>query len=373
MQRQHTHLTGLLGAILLTSGLASSISLGDETPIASEQAQGGDEGVSSSPTADAVPETSAAPEMVEVRISLPSGKTIVRMEPVRATSARFDMDFQVNSSRTLSDGSRISVAGRGVSGGSNSSSVRIGASSSGGGGGGGGGSSAHGGGGGGGGSSSGVASYTKPTLTAKGLDTDGVIEGARLQEGIGETASTPQSGSSSSGSSNSGSHAGVYQVTNNTSNYAVQGSGGSNSSGSTDSSSGPNPGSNAASPSIPTVGAADYDDEGATGGQRVEFGSAGMSAAVIGNMVYFNGVEFVQADQPFAVVTGTRVGTDSVIMDDERPSNAGAHDLSIFTTNSCPIRIEFDSDTVVNLLMQSQSSNPASPSRVERTWTMRVR
>lgn len=124
---------------------------------------------------------------------------------------------------------------------------------------------------------------------------------------------------------------------------------------------------------VHTVGSPRYEDDGATGGQRVEFHDQGMSAAVIGNTVYFNGVYLVNASEPFTVIAGTKMGTDSVIMDEMRPSNEGLNELSSFNTGASAIKLGFDSDTVVDLVMQSQADNPNDPNRTERVWTVRIR
>lgn len=365
LQRPHTQLSTLLGAILLSSGLASSLALADEgSSAAADSASPATETSTEAKVddkADDKVETNASsesqeqPEMVEVRISLPDGRTIIRMEPVQARSARSTLSFTNSGHRTLPDGSHISVAARAVSGGTNSSSLRSGGSSGGGGGGSAGGGSSAGGGGGGSGAAASAGRATTP-----GGSSEGIVQGAQA-ESMGETAATAAPKST---------RAGVYQVTNNTSNYAVQG--GSEGSGSTPSRAGTQ--QTDPTPVVPTVGGPRYNSDGdATGGQRVEFHEAGMSAAVIGNMIYFNGVEFVRADQDFSVVEGTRVGADSVIRQDMRPSNAGVDVLSSFNVGASTIRLGYPSDTVVQLVMQSLAADPGNPDRIQRTWTVRIR
>lgn len=313
MQPSTTTVRTLLGALLLSAGLANSLAMGDEPSTEQEagtEAVHKESDVESSESASTSSQANA--DMVEVRVSLPDGRTIVRLESKRSMSARYNSRHSSPSSTTsrrLSDGSRISVGSRSVSGGSNSSSARSGGSS-----GGGGGSSASSSGGGGGGA---VSSKSQA--------------GAMQQSGGGVFSYGD----------------GVRANTNNAEQT-------------------PRP--------VPTVGNPSYDREGnASGGQRVEFHDAGMSAAVIGNRVYFIGVELVSANAPFEIITGTRVAEDSVIMDDQRLGSSGSDALSSFDTRNSEIKLEMDSGTVVDLVLFSRSSNPNSPERVQRTWTVRIR
>lgn len=98
-----------------------------------------------------------------------------------------------------------------------------------------------------------------------------------------------------------------------------------------------------------------------------------MGAAVIGNTVYFNNVQLVQADQAFDVVIGTRVGADSAIMQEGRLSASGSGPLSSWDTGSSAIKLDFESDTVVELVMFSEPENSITPDRIQRTWTVRIR
>lgn len=326
MQRSTSSVRTLLGALLLSAGLASPLAMGDEpskTQESPSESKPVEQVVQPGETSDTEREDA---DFVEVRISLPDGRTIVRLEPKRTMSARYSNRSSSpgsSTSRTLPDGSRISVGSRGVTGGSNSSSVRTGGGS-GGGGGGGGGSSAASGGGGSGGGSSGEDSKSRNEKHAGG----GVFS---------------------------------YGSNNSSTNSAQSSAQNSESSAQT-----PRP--------IPTVGDPVYDREGnASGGQRVEFNQAGMSAAVIGNMVYFIGVELVSSNAPFEVITGTRVAEDSVIMDDQRLSSPSNDPLSSFNTANSQIKLEMESGTTVDLVMFSRSSNPDNPERVQHTWTVRIR
>ncbi len=325
MPRTNRPINSLLLAISLSAGIASPLALGAEeskeesSPIlAGAEEQGQDETQESRKDAD----------YVAVRVSLPDGRSFTRLEPKRTMSARYSRSGSalISTSRRMSDGARVSVGARGVSGGSNSSSVRSGGSSSGGG------SSSSSAGGGGGGSS--AATISKESAEEGGLE-------ART------------------------SNAGVFSFGNSGSDFESNSSGDNGSSSSRDTDS---------RPAVPTVGSPRFDREGnASGGQRVEFHDAGMSAAVIGNRVYLNNVELVSADQPFEIITGTRVGSDSVIMEDGRLSSNGVDHLSSFNTGSSSIKLEFDSDTTVTLSLYTQSSNSLNPDREMRTWTVRIR
>ena len=329
MPRTQRSINSLLLAIALSAGVASPLALANET--AQEDAntaaqtsedQSSQQSQSSADRKDA--------DYVAVRVSLPNGKSFTRLEPKRTMSARYNpsSNAAARTSRRASSGARVSVPTRSVSGGSNASSVKIGGS--GGGGGGGSSSSSGGGGGGGGGGSSAIVS--------KGYDEgDGLDTGSR-------------SGVFSFGNPN-GSQGAPEQ---------------SNPRGSSQ--------SNNSRPAVPTVGSPRFDRDGnATGGQRVEFHDAGMSAAVIGNRIYLNNVELVSADQPFEIITGTRLGHDSAIMESGRLSGDGVNPLSSFNTGSSSIKLEFESDTTVTLMLYTQSSDEFNPERDMRSWTVRVR
>ena len=98
-----------------------------------------------------------------------------------------------------------------------------------------------------------------------------------------------------------------------------------------------------------------------------------MGAAVIGNTVYFNGVEHVRADQVFDVVTGTKIAGDMVIMKQGRLSSSGSDSLSSWNTGASAIKLDFPSDTIVTLTMLSRPTDSSRPERIERTWTVRIR
>lgn len=325
-------LRSLAGALMLSAGFASSLALADEgakdtrqdstsdSPLTSANA---DSEQNAQRAADSGDEKNDA-DYVKVRISLPDGRTITRLEPKHNISARYNSRVSASSgvSGARTGGSSVSVASRSVSGGSNTSSVKSG----GGGGGGGGGSSTSFGGGGGGGGSSASA------------ETSGAGEAKpELSGGVFSYGNTGASASGSSASQTSASN-------------------------------------NASSQRVSSLGAPSYDREGnASGGQRVEFSDAGMSAAVVGNRIYFIGVELVMADQPFEIITGTRVGTDAVITEDTRLSNNGVDSLSSFNTGQSSIKIELEAGTIVNLTMFTPSSDAQSPDREQRTWTVRIR
>ncbi|MEX0876689.1 MAG: hypothetical protein WD114_04435, partial [Phycisphaerales bacterium] len=106
MQLHSANLTSLLGAIVLSSGLASSLCLAEEPSVsAPEQA------AAAETDADGVQTEDSETELVEVRISLPDGRTIIRLEPAGTNSARRSFAGGDSRSRMLPDGSRISVGG----------------------------------------------------------------------------------------------------------------------------------------------------------------------------------------------------------------------------------------------------------------------
>ena len=416
MPTSNRSISAYLGALVLSAGLASPLALADEPvkedPVASEKttdkskdagaSKGSSTGVNKADSRDEA-------DLIEVRVSLPDGRTFTRLEPRRKLSARYSRPGSIPGrlSRPGSGGSDVSVAARGVRGGSNSSSIRTG----GGGGGGGGGASSSGGGGGGGSAASGggASSSSSAALSqsgssaGKGVFTYGSSEASSAastagssssgskagggvttygsgsssgsagssSEGTGSTSSssgsTSSSGTSSSGGSSGG---GVFDYgTGSTSSGGS--SGGQSNSGSSGSSS---QGSNAGSPSVPSIGEPTFDTQGnATGGQSVVFEDAGMSAAVIGSRIYFNNVELVVADKPFEVITGTRLEHSSAMMESGRLSSDHRDVLSSFNTGSSSMKLEFEPDTVVTLMMYNPSQNVLSPAREMRTWTVRIR
>ena len=316
MQFQSTQLSSLLGAIVISSGLASSLAIAQDST--AEQAS-----TIESTTNEQVQELEQSNDldMVEVRISMPDGRIIIRKEPVAQRSTKRIAPVSIARSRTLADGSRVSTARSGVSGGANSSSVQTGSSGASGSSGGSSGGGARSGGGGGGASSS-----------------------AEI-----ETPSTKSSGGVYSRSSSSNDDTSTSSSTHSTS-------------------------SQSSSPrSVPTIGSPSYSQDGATGGQRVEFHDAGMGAAVIGNTVYFTGVEFVQVNQGCGVVTGTRLGSDAVRLDDMRLASSSSNPLSSWNIGASTIKLDFESDTVVDLVMHSITTDANNPSRDQRTWTVRIR
>lgn len=365
MQRNTTTVRTLLSALLLSAGIASPIALGDEPT-----AEGTSHEITPSQSVEesgheSLDKEREGADLVEVRVSLPDGRTIVRLEPKRAMSARYNARASASTtgtSRRLADGSLISVAPRGVSGGSNSSSMRSGGSS---GGGGGGGVSSRGGGGGSASSlsvSGGASSHVSDGVDGAG-DTvkrsgGGVFSYGSVKGGVQQTADTRETAQESGSILTLGSP--NADITD-TAGGGVQTNSGAEHGAQT-----PRP--------VSTVGNPNYDREGnASGGQRVEFHDAGMSAAVIGNRIYFQGVELVSANQPFEVITGTRIADDSVIMDETRLDSSRSDVLSSFDTRSSAIKIELESGTTVDLVLLSRSSNPNSPERELRTWTVRIR
>jgi hypothetical protein len=391
MQRHTQSLHALLGALVLSAGLTTPLALADETVADEKQAaaEAQLQPVQQADGTEAQELVESDDEMVEVRISLPSGRTIVRLEPKRKMSARYTpiAGSNASTSRRLADGSRISVASRAVTGGSNSSSVRMGGGGGGGASGGGGSSGGGGAASAGGGSSSnsqgGAASAAPKTgVFSYGPSTQSLVDdstaSSELNTGGDDGAADIQVESVGSSSSSGGSGLGVYSYGTpaaNDEDDSTESSVGSDSSsdvGSSNSGSG-NTGQQG-NPTVPTIGDPVYDGDGnATGGQEVEFDSAGMSAAVIGNTVFFNGVELVSADGSFDVIRGTPIASDTVMLDERRSSNSGQGELNSFNSQGSDIVLELESGRVVEFVMFSYSPNVMNPLREQRTWTVRIR
>ncbi|MDF1809973.1 MAG: hypothetical protein P1U42_09785 [Phycisphaerales bacterium] len=356
MQVQPFQLTGLLGAVVLSAGLASTLAIADESKESdsAQQSQSGEKQEVSTDADDSSKnrldeQSNEQSDTIEVRISMPDGRVIVRREPARRSSSKRNLPPTSRVSKTLPDGSRISYGGRGVSGGSNASSARTGGAS-----GGGGSSSARSSGGGGGGSSASAKDSRSNISTSTSMGS-GAEEAELLTNEQGSSGASLTPRAFHSGGSNQSNSSGSTSTGSSTSNTGSQSSNSAN------------------NRTVPTVGSAQYSQDGAVGGQRVEFHDSGMGAAVIGNTVYFIGVELVQSDQAFEVITGTQVGGDSVMMQDTRMSTSTTDVLSTWNTGASTIKLDFPSDTIVDLRMFSQSVDAGHPNRIERTWTVRIR
>lgn len=330
MQLHTTQLTGLLGAIMISSGLASPMALAarsDEASDSTKQTSEANEHQAQESTED----------MVEVRISLPDGRTVVRLEPKARHSANRSPNRSTSGARKSSSGVR-STGGR-SSGGSASSS----------------------------GSSSSGASHASGGSSGGGNRSGGGGSASGGSAGASSSGAKSSQGADLSGAQAEGSRSGVQSVHGGSTGTA-------STSASAASSSTRAASSQAARPqSVPTIGAPQYSQDGATGGQRVEFRDVGMGASVIGNTVYFNGIEHVRADQMFDVVTGTKMGGDMVIMQEGRLSSGESGPLSSWNTGASAIKIDFPSDTIVTLTMLSRPTDSSNPERIERTWTVRIR
>ncbi len=366
MQLQSTQLTGLLGALIVSSGLASSMAFANEKVdptnekviVVSDEQEGKLVGQSTENRSNSKASTE---DTVEVRISMPDGRVIVRREAARKSSTRRSSSSS-SGSRVLADGSRISYGRSNISGGSNSASTKSGSAQSSGGGGASAGASG----------SSGSSSSSGDESAAASVRSSGKISiSNRGSSGASANAeSTNDAGSDNDARSGvktfSGSRGSGNTGTANAS--GVGSSGGVASNGSFSSS------TNAKTPrSVHTGGEARYNQDSAVGGQRVEFHDAGMGAAVVGNTVYFTGVDLVQVDQDFDVVTGTRLDADKVMMDHGRLSTSGTDGLSSWNTGVSRIKLDFQSDTTVQLVMFSQPASADNPDREQRTWTVRIR
>lgn len=321
---------------MLSSGLASSIAIADESTPVDETTKAAvqvDENIE-------VQAEQADDGKIEVRISMPDGRTIIRYESPRRSSARrsFPSSSAASGSRILADGSRLSMGhSSAFKGSSSSSSARLGSSHSSG-------SRSASGGGGVGGASSSSSSGSSGGGSAK-------VSAQSMASGGSGSSGSASASSSSSSSGSSGS--------------------------STGSSSNSSTGSSASPPrahrTVHTVGGARHSAEEAVGGQRVEFHDGDMGASVIGNTVYFNNVQLVKANQAFDILTGTRIGADSAIMQEGRLAPSGSGSLSSWDTGSSAIKLDFESNTVVELVMFSEPENSTTPDRIQRTWTVRIR
>jgi hypothetical protein len=379
MQLQPTQLTGLLGAIVLSAGMAAPITLADEptesneaTETSSVAEHASDANQSSAKDDADGKQVSVDDDTIEVRISMPDGRIIIRREKVRNRSDHRGLITPGTVSRVLADGSRISYGRAGVSGGSNSGSGRSLGSGSGGGGGGGGRSS-----GGGGGGGSGISSGSGSSGSGAALSGGGSLDSASLARESSESATEGQSDAQAGVSTGTTlfTGAGIYSSSGSSSSDGSESGSSESSSSSTDSAStrtDTTPSTDSSTDPVSTIGAPQYSQGGAVGGQRVEFHDAGIGASVVGNTIYFVGVELVQANQVFEVVTGTRVGADSVIMQDDRPQGS-SDTLNTWSVGESRVMLDFDSGTTVDLVMLSEPEDSSNPNRDVRTWRVRIR
>ncbi len=314
MRLQHTQLTGLLGAIVLSAGLAATVASADDSSKQSKSAKDGvveQKGNAESPDLDR-----SKDGMVQVRVSLPDGRTIITYERATKRSARVSPTvarYMLGQGGTASQKSSSSR-----SGGKQSSSASSGRS--------------------GGGSFGG------------GTGSSGSSGGAGSSGASGSSGSASSAGSSGgAGQASAGSGSGSGRVGQGSSPAATS------------------------SRAVHTVGGARHVPEGAVGGQRVEFNEAGMSAVVVGNTIYFTGVQLVQANQAFDALTGTRIGADSVIMQEGRLGVDNSNPLSAWSPGASPIKLDFQRNSTVELVMFSEPENASTPDRQQRTWTVRVR
>ncbi len=127
-----------------------------------------------------------------------------------------------------------------------------------------------------------------------------------------------------------------------------------------------------AGPRVSTLGAPTYRDGGATGGQDVRFFDAGISAMVVGRTVYIWGAELIQSSAEFEVIEGEKFSFDGVVARQERPAGSGDQ-LTGGDTLFAPIKLKYEPDTQVDLVLHARAENPNEPDRAIRTWTFRVR
>ncbi|MEM9372308.1 MAG: hypothetical protein AAGA55_01575 [Planctomycetota bacterium] len=118
---------------------------------------------------------------------------------------------------------------------------------------------------------------------------------------------------------------------------------------------------------VSTIGDPTYSQDAATGGQDVRFLDSGISAMLVGRTLYVWGARLVQSDEPFDLIEGSRFAFDGVIARDA--ASIEAEEDPLFA----PIKIEYEANTVVNLVLHARSESSEAPERAIRTWTFRVR
>lgn len=123
---------------------------------------------------------------------------------------------------------------------------------------------------------------------------------------------------------------------------------------------------------VPTIGEPRYSDDGATGGQNVTFHDAGISAMVIGRVVYIWGADIVQSSADFILIEGERFAFDGAVVRDHRLSGS-TQVLSATEQMFAPLKLEFRAGETVTLTLHSRAQNQDLPSREIRNWTFRVR
>jgi len=121
---------------------------------------------------------------------------------------------------------------------------------------------------------------------------------------------------------------------------------------------------------VHTVGEALHDDGGAVGGQTVEFAETGMSGSVMGNSVYLSGVQLVQSSKSFDTVEGTTIGGDLAMMKQLSSANSP---FGNEIDDPGSIILDFESGSVVDLVMFSKPADNSNPVRERRTWSVRIR
>jgi len=268
MRLCRTTIHGMLGAIILSAGMAT-------------------------PVCVAADETANAEETVEVRINLPDGSTVV--QKTKKDSSRVKLADRESPTQRLNDGSRVSLSS------SSSSSGRV--------------------------RTSGARSATRGGAASDSASTTrGIVVSTRPNQPAPAPAPEPES----------------------TQDHGVQ-----------------------SDLSLPTVGAAEHDGDTAFGGQTVSFEGTGMYGAVIGRTIYLVGVELAHADRGFEVARGTRIGNDTVIMDESVLGGMRPGRNAIDSRTH--LKLTFESDTVVKLVMYSDPGDSESSTRQERVWIVQIR
>ena len=342
MRLQHTQITGLLGAIVLSAGLTTTVASADET--SSKQSSSAKDGaVDQKSSAEAAAQDQAKDGMVQVRVSLPDGRTIITYERATKMSARVSPAIARHMLGHGGAGSQRSSASSSAGHRSSGSSSSGGGSFS---------------------SSGSSGSSSSSGSSASGAsESGGSAGGSHANAGSGSSSGVAKFSRSSGSSSSTGSAGSAGS--SGSSNHASTGTG----SGRSGQGSSPTIGHR----TVHTVGGARYDAEGAVGGQRVEFSDAGMSAVVVGSTIYFTGVQLVQADQSFDALEGTRIGADSVIMQEGRLGSTSSGPLSSWNPGSSAIMLDFERNSIVELIMFSEPENSITPEREQRSWTVRIR
>lgn len=330
----HGTLSGLTGLLLLLSGTAAGAS--DKQPADPPAEQIAAAEAEKQAESEQAEKTSDKPRRTErIVVSLPSGRRYVIEREVKDDGK--PSSSPIRTTRLLNDGSRINYGMTGPSGRSSAARSKSGGKTS---------------------------SAGRATANTGGRNAASSTASRSGSSGGGSSASSGGGGGGGGGGSARAASSGG-------------GGGGMNL--------GTLPGSRAKAPAsqsgpsvsgpaktVPTIGNPRYSDDGATGGQDVVFHEAGISAMVVGRMVYIWGAEIVQSSQDFQLVEGERFAFDGAVVRLEKQP-IGNQTLTSAEMLQAPLKLEYAPGSTVTLTMFSKAQNPELPDREIRNWTFRVR